>query len=90
MVGFLFSLLAVLAITAWNLTTRYLQDVHHMIIQIPYNGFSAVLFVSMIGWQWAFSGIVPLAKLTDSRAYMILLVSAVSNFLAQVAVIIAY
>ena len=82
LIGIMFTLFAVVAITGFNLTTRFLQGTHHMIIQIPYNGFSAVIFIVILSWQYGAHGVVPFSTLTDSRAFVLLGVSAFTNFLA--------
>ena len=73
-----------LAISAGNLTCRFMKDVNAMLLQVPYNGFSAVIFGLILAYQYFAHGVVPLATITDTKAFAILIFSGLCNFVAQV------
>ena len=79
-----------LACSAFNLSTRFLKDTPSMIIQIPYNSFSAILFALIIFYQYLALGIVPLKCLTDGRAVAFLIMSGFFNFAGQAFNVMAY
>ena len=90
LIGILMSLITVLACSAFNLSTRFMKDTSAMIIQIPYNSFSAIVFALIILYQYVSQGVVPLTSLTGATPIMLLLLSSVFNFAGQACNVMAY
>ena len=54
-----------------------------MLMQIPYNAFSAIVFAVYVISLYIIDGTVPLATLTDYKAIMLVFLSSGLNFAGQ-------
>ena len=86
----MFSIFTVLAVSAFNLSARFMHDCPSMIIQIPYNAFPAVVFSLYVLQQYIFNDVVPFTAITDKRALYILIISCIFNYIGQAVNVIAY